>query len=362
MNKIELSYYNLLKKKSLYFSYIRNYIIFLIEKGNKNIIDENYEKNNNFKKKFLLLNKFNALSKKNFILKKKYVANFFKYKIYNNLNIFYIIKNNDSTKQAILNIKDLKENSISIINDEKTIKHISNKILIVNKNININDIYILNNIDSKINIFETYIDIKKKNKIKYNTIIINNNSKNIFINFYTKQKKKSNLIFKTINLKNSVNLNYYFFLIGKESCLKKKIFLNIDVFNNNKLYLNIYHYSNNSKSFSHLGAIVKKRGQIKFDGNIYVGNNIKNIIAHLKCDGITLTNNGFIEFNPNMFINNNDVICTHGANIGSIDKNIINYMLTRGLNKKNCKKILMKTFKKKFISKNTKLMIKKYNE
>lgn len=352
MNKIETLYNNFLNKKSLYYSYIRSYIIFFSEKENKNIENLN---NNNYEKNLFL-------SKNNFLLKKNSIKNFFLYKIYNNLNIPYIINYNSSRKNAILDIKKNKKNEIFIINDNKKITYISNKTIKINKNININDIYLLNDIDQKILIIETYINVNIKHKIKYNSILItNNNTKNVFLNFYIKQKNKSNLNFKTISFNNSANINYYCFLIGKKTFLKKKIFLNINIFNNNKLYLNIYHYNNNSKSISKLGAIIKNKGQINFNGNINVGNDIKNIIAHLKCDGITLTNNGTIEFNPNMFINNNDVVCTHGANIGSIDQNIINYMLTRGIDKKNCKKILMKTFKKKFINKKINSIIKKYN-
>ena len=45
-----------------------------------------------------------------------------------------------------------------------------------------------------------------------------------------------------------------------------------------------------------------------------------------------------------MFINNNDVKCTHGASIGNINENVLNYLQSRGINNNDAIFILTNSF------------------
>ena len=57
-----------------------------------------------------------------------------------------------------------------------------------------------------------------------------------------------------------------------------------------------------------------------------------------------LSSKATIHSNPQLEIYNNDVKCSHGSTTGEIDEEILFYMQSRGLNKKECKKIIMHGF------------------
>jgi Fe-S cluster assembly protein SufD len=58
---------------------------------------------------------------------------------------------------------------------------------------------------------------------------------------------------------------------------------------------------------------------------------------------------------PEMKIFNDDVICKHGTTIGSLDKDQIFYLKSRGLDNNSAEKILLQGIIKNYISENSPL-------
>lgn len=367
MENIKYTYILLLKKNNLYFSYIRNYLLFFSEKKiintNKHIIN-NYKyinHNNNFiaqlkncDNKIILIKNDQIVKKKNINIFFYWFNLFFTYKIYNNLNYLYIKNLSKKINNLKINIKNINIKNLFIINITNNYnKNILsfNKIINIKKKINIFDIYYYKKYKGEINI-QNFINIKSKLKIYYNLITLTNNLKNININYFIKQDKYTKLFFNDyINNLTNINIIYNFFLIGKYSKIKKISFKKNKYNYTDNRECNIHHYNDNSNSNVIFGTIMKE-GNLIYNANIYIGININNAKAHIKCDALILKNKNYINLNPNMFINNNEVICTHGVSIGNININIINYMLSRGIKKIICKKIIIKNYIKKFINKN----------
>ena len=61
-------------------------------------------------------------------------------------------------------------------------------------------------------------------------------------------------------------------------------------------------------------------------------------------NNILLSSNAHVHSNPQLEIYNNDVKCSHGSTIGPIDEQLIYYIRSRGISKKEATKILIKSF------------------
>jgi Fe-S cluster assembly protein SufD len=388
MENIKYLYNILLTEKIFYFSYLRTFLLFFSEKNilayfykfkleevHKNtksiydLIDKyNYTENLNFKKKskkiFIIngcvLHHSNCLKNiklKKYITKKK-IKFFFTYKIFNNLNLSYIINFLLCEEEINILIKNTKVknkeiyilNFFDIKNNEQLTPCKKNITLLKNSNIKLIDVYLSRSKNSILNI-ENFINIKESGNLNY-TVLFNASNENAnIISFYINQEKASSLHFSDF-LKdvNNFELNYYFFLNCDNSSLTKRTFKKANKEYFDKRVCNIYHYNTNTVSSTFFGALVDNKSKIIFDGNIIVGFDVKHVKAQLKCEGLLLSNTSYIEFNPNMFINNNEVSCAHGASIGHIDINIINYMRARGLTKEICKKIIKHAFIKTYVN------------
>lgn len=393
MENIKYLYKILLSNKDFYFCYLRIFLLFLAEKYesfkviNLNLPKINFQNNildiptlNKHIQKYTQINKLNP---KIFILNghyiystniKKYIRikfiaeknrfkDFFDYTLYNNLNFFYILnffllnkKINISLKKH--NFKNKKLFIINFFNNNQDLNILTTKKNVIFNNDSssiIFDVYLTTSINTTIST-ETFLNIKEKCNVTYT--LLNNNAINStnFFNIFSKQDHYSSLYFSDIiSDYNNVIIYYYFFLSGRYSDLQKKSFKKSKLNFDDKRTCNVYHYNNKSTSSTLFGSLVYNKSTIIFEGNIIVGADIKEIEAHLKCEGLLLSNKGTLEFRPNMFIHNNDVKCTHGASIGHIDDNIINYMRSRGLKISLCKKIIIKTFIKKYLNTNKKL-------
>ena len=97
--------------------------------------------------------------------------------------------------------------------------------------------------------------------------------------------------------------------------------------------------------------------------SVYQGKIFVDKIAQ-KTDGYQLSKtillNEATEFNgkPELEIYADDVKCSHGSTSGNLDENKIFYLMTRGLNQKEAKKLLLDGFFLEIIEKITDLKVK----
>ena len=197
-----------------------------------------------------------------------------------------------------------------------------------------NFINIFYNFDIKKNaILKNYkIDKTQSDNIKYSFNNINQDENSISETFIL--SAGSNF------LKNEINCN----LNGKYS----SAFVNgiFSLMNNqqHEIRTSINHLMENTKSYQLIKSVLGNDSRSSYQGKIFV-----NSIAQ-KTDGYQLSKALLLdetsEFNakPELEIYADDVKCSHGSTSGSIDEEAIHYLMTRGIELRKAKKLLIKGF------------------
>ena len=185
-----------------------------------------------------------------------------------------------------------------------------NKLIINNKD-NVLDI----NEDSLITIFNTNIKSLDLNIFENTKVIIND--------FRIINKSSTNI---NINIKDNSNLIY-----------------NHSFINENKYNLNVntnYKGNNSEITFNIHGINEKGISNINFDG--ILNNNINNTLL----ENIKLINikEGTGVVIPNILVSNNEVVANHKATIGFISKEELNYLMSKGISKKEAEYLILTGF------------------
>jgi len=164
--------------------------------------------------------------------------------------------------------------------------------------------------------------------------IVDKNIENLIINLednsnltiYKYDKLLKNNLNIIINQNNNSNIFYNASYINEED-----INLKIDNYikgNNNNSNIVIRNISNNNYS----NMVI----------NVEVFSNTINNIALEDLKGIN--NGGLIRIEPNIKCASNEVTANHLTTIGTLDKDSINYLTSKGINEINAKNILLKGF------------------
>ena len=238
-----------------------------------------------------------------------------------------------------------------------------NKIKIVNDEIKI--INLNNSIEYEI----------KDNLIKKLKIEILKDT-NLFIDYEFSILAKLEII---IELKDNVNLKLYEikngnqakirtkYILNKESNLNVLKFNDVDTINENiiinlnekkskinyifktistskeKYDITVYHNQSNTESYIKNNGVALKDGKIKFNVSSFVPNGNKECQVDQVNRIINLTKNK-CEIDPNLYIDEYDVNASHSALIGKFSDEEMFYLESRGINKTNALKLLIKGF------------------
>ena len=180
------------------------------------------------------------------------------------------------------------------------------------------------------------------------------NSKDLVVNI------KSNVTIYLIN----ENLSKLDIIMQDNSNLKIYIFnkiwhnnldVNINQVNNSKINFNMsytndgdsniiinnYLDGNNNESIINTRC-VSNIGNSKIIINVNVAKDTINNIAVEDIKGIN--NGGFVHIEPNIIVLSNEVEANHLTTIGSLDKDAINYLLSKGISNKDAKDLLLNGF------------------
>ena len=287
------------------------------EKNNIEILDDLVlEKPNNANNSLLFLNNafvskfFKLIVKKNYSLKKPLV-------IYN-------ITNKDLVSKSI-NLKFdilLEENSslklIEFSNDKSTTNFI---------NINYN------------------FDVQK-NSILKNYKIDNNSNSNIkyYFNNISQDTNSVSEIFLLSSgsefIKNEINCN----LNGKyASAFVNGVFL-LNRTKHHEIKTNINHLVENTKSYQLIKGVLENTSKAVYQGKIFVDSKAQKTDGYQLSKAILLNDNTEFNAKPELEIYADDVKCSHGSSSGSLNEDSIFYLMSRGLNYKEAKKLLINGF------------------
>jgi Fe-S cluster assembly protein SufD len=106
----------------------------------------------------------------------------------------------------------------------------------------------------------------------------------------------------------------------------------------------VIHNHSNTSSMMQAKGIVSGKSKAQFQGTIKVEQNAANCNAHQKSDILLLGENAKCDSTPILDINNDDVVCSHGATIGQIDEEQLFYLQARGLNNEVATQMIVQGF------------------
>lgn len=109
------------------------------------------------------------------------------------------------------------------------------------------------------------------------------------------------------------------------------------------------HSMPNSASRLFIKGIFDDESAFRFQGLIRIEKDAQKSHAYQKNQNILLSPKVFIDSRPYLEILANDVFCTHGSTSGTIDKEQLRYVQTRGVSPKEAKQILLQGFAQEVI-------------
>ena len=292
---------------------------------------DNFNQNSNDDNSLLSLN--NSFSNKihNILVKKNYS---FKKPL-----IIYQITNEKVSNTNInfqLNFELEENSSIKIINlsDDNSEKNFINNLF----NFNLGKNSILKNYK---------IDKKSNTNIKYD---------------YSSITQKENSISETFifssgsdYIKNEVNCN----LEGQYS----SAFINgIHLLSKNKhheIRTKTNHLYENTKSYQLIKSVINDSSKSVYQGKIYVDSKAQKTDGYQLSKAVLLNEQAEFNAKPELEIYADDVKCSHGSASGSLDEDSIFYLMSRGLDQKTAKELLINGFLLDVVEKITDEEIKK---
>jgi len=300
------------------------------EKSKIEIIDTQETENLNSKNSLVSLNnalKFNYVKliiKENYSLNKPLII----YNITNNkLNsntinqrIDFVLKKNSSLKLINLFDDSSNNNFININYQFKIGKDAILKNYKIDHKLNSNIKYFFNNIDLEYNsVAETFV-------------------------FSTGSKF----------IKNEINCN----LNDKYSSAFINGIINLKDDQHHEIKTNINHLAESTKSYQLIKSVLNNNSKGIYQGKIFVNPKAQKTDGYQLSKALLLNENTEFDAKPELEIYADDVKCSHGSTSGNLDEEAIFYLMSRGLNYQQSKKLLINGFLLDVVEKITDLEIK----
>ena len=275
--------------------------------------------------------------------------------VFTDKNHRIIIKKNYSLKKPLI-IYNTTNNKISSKNLNISLNFIleENSCL---KLINISDD------DSRSNFINNYYTFHlKKNSILKNYKIDLKTNKNIKY-FFNNIDQEENSISETFFLssgstfsKNEVNCN----LKGKFASAFVNGIFSLNNKKHHEIKSNINHLFENTKSYQLIKAVLGDESKAVYQGKIFVNSDAQKTDGYQLSKAILLNETSEFNAKPELEIYADDVKCSHGSASGNLNEDSIFYIMTRGLNYKESKKLLINGFLLDVVEKITDDEIKKF--
>ena len=300
------------------------------EKSKIEIIDTQETENLNSKNSLVSLNnalKFNYVKliiKENYSLNKPLII----YNITNN-------KLNSNTINQRIDFVLKKNSSLKLINlfDDSS----NNNFININYQFKIEKDAILKNYK---------IDHKLNSNIKYffNNIDLEHNSLAESFIFSTGSKF----------IKNEINCN----LNDQYSSAFINGIINLKNDQHHEIKTNINHLAENTKSYQLIKSVLNDNSKGVYQGKIFVNSKAQKTDGYQLSKALLLNKNTEFDAKPELEIYADDVKCSHGSTSGNLDEDVIFYLMSRGLNYQQSRKLLINGFLLDVVEKITDLEIK----
>ena len=253
-------------------------------------------------------------------------------------------------------------------------------------------IYHICDLDSKTNLINTRFELTLHKNSSLSTLNLfedksvsgfNNHNFNILINKNSNLKnyifdlnKNQNLRYSFTNIdiyENSNSENFIYSSGSKfskyeiNSNLKEKYssafingIINLDKNNHHEIKTNINHMAENTKSYQLIKSVLNDKSTGVWQGKICVNDQAQKTDGYQLSKALLLNENTEFNGKPELEIYADDVKCSHGSTSGNLDENSIFYLMSRGLNYDQAKKLLIDGFINDVIEKITNFEIQKY--
>ena len=208
----------------------------------------------------------------------------------------------------------------------------------------------------------------------HSKIILNKNSN--FKNYIFDNNLNENLKYNFSNIdiyENSISENFIYSSESKFSkneiiCnLKEKYssafingVINLDQSKQHEIQTNINHLAENTKSYQLIKSILNDKSMGIYQGKIFVNETAQKTDGYQLSKALLLDENTEFNGKPELEIYADDVKCSHGSTSGNLDENAIFYLMSRGLDFKQAKKLLIEGFINDVIEKITNTEIQTY--
>jgi Fe-S cluster assembly protein SufD len=104
------------------------------------------------------------------------------------------------------------------------------------------------------------------------------------------------------------------------------------------------HQKGNSMSDLFVRGVFFDQSKFLFEGLINIAKDAQQSNAYQKNQNLLLSKEAYVDSRPFLEIQANDVRCTHGSTTGRIDKEQLQYIMARGIDKKQAEQLVIKGF------------------
>ncbi len=330
----DLSFYNNISSPSkidpsMYLSELKhNSIVFIngraekidlqFEEKDKVKISENFEVEKTSSNINSLVNLNNAFTEKNFILTVKENYSFKK------PLVIYHYTNKKIKSQNLnlsLNFELEKNSSLKLIDvlDDFSEKNFINTFY----NFKLNQDAILKNYK---------VDIKNNSNIKYSFTNIEQDKNSLSETFILSSGSAFN--------KNEINCN----LNGNYSSAFVNGILSLNKKKHHEIRTSVNHLTESTKSYQLIKSVLENNARAVYQGKIFVNSDAQKTDGYQLSKAILLEDTTEFNAKPELEIYADDVKCSHGSASGSLNENSIFYIMSRGLNYKEAKELLINGF------------------
>ena len=165
------------------------------------------------------------------------------------------------------------------------------------------------------------------------------NSINVF------QKRNSTSNFHTYSFSGSIIRNNLNIKLLDKSCFANMYgFYAIKNGSHIDNHTSVDHIDENSISNEHYKGIVDDGSNGVFNGKIFVRQKAQKTNAFQSNNNISLSDNAKVNTKPQLEIWADDVKCSHGCTVGQLDDDVLFYLMSRGISRKDAISLLLSAF------------------
>ena len=168
---------------------------------------------------------------------------------------------------------------------------------------------------------------------------------NIINSIYAQLEKDSNLTVHNISTGAGLSrsrMDIDLLGNGSEFSLDGIYFGEDNQIHDNRVFVN--HLGKHTSSNMITKGVLGDESSSIFTGTIHIAEGAEKTESHQENRNILLSEEATAQSVPNLEILCDDVICSHGSSVGPIEENLYHYAMSRGINKVDADKLLIKGF------------------